>query len=158
MPKIIEGTLSGEGLKIGIVVSRFNSFITDRLLEGAMDALVRSGVKDDDVTVVKVPGSFEIPPVAKKLAMGGDGKKKFDAVICIGAVIKGGTPHFDYIASEVTKGVAAVSMEARIPVVFGVITTEDIEQAIERAGTKAGNKGKDAAITAIEMATLVKKL
>jgi len=157
MPKIIEGTLSGEGLKIGIVVSRFNSFITDKLLEGAMDALVRSGVKDDDVTVVKVPGSFEIPPVAKKLAMGG-GKKKFDAVICIGAVIKGGTPHFDYISSEVTKGVAAVSMEAQIPVVFGVITTDDIEQAIERAGTKAGNKGKDAAITAIEMATLAKKL
>jgi 6,7-dimethyl-8-ribityllumazine synthase len=150
MPKIIEGILKGDGLKIAVVASRFNDFISDKLLEGALDALVRCGVRDNDISVVKVPGSFEIPPVAKKLAM----SKKYDAVICVGAVIRGGTPHFDYIAAEVTKGVALAGMESGVPVIFGVITTDDIEQAIERAGTKAGNKGRDAAMAAIEMATL----
>jgi len=133
-----------------LVVSRFNDFITEKLLSGALDALIRIGAADEDIEVVKVPGAFEIPLVAKKMA----NTKRFDAVICLGAVIRGSTPHFDYVSAEVSKGVAMVSMESEIPVIFGVITTDTIEQAIERAGTKAGNKGWSAAIAALEMANL----
>jgi len=154
MPRFIEGKLEGQQKKFGILVSRFNSFVSERLLEGALDALVRHGVKDSDIDVVRVPGSFEIPLFAKKMAEGG----KYDAVICIGAVIRGGTPHFEYIASEVTKGIAAVGLESGMPVVYGVITTDTIEQAIERAGTKAGNKGFDAAMTALELADLADQM
>ena len=154
MPKYIEGNLIGKDLKFGIVVSRFNDFITGRLLEGALDALVRSGVKYNDITVMRVPGSFEIPLAAKRMVL----KKGYDAVICLGAVIQGDTPHFEYISAEVTKGVAAVSLESGIPVILGVLTTDTLEQAIERAGTKAGNKGFEAAITAVEMANLCKKI
>ncbi|MBI4745475.1 MAG: 6,7-dimethyl-8-ribityllumazine synthase [Deltaproteobacteria bacterium] len=153
MPKIIEGKINATGLKFCIVVSRFNSFISERLVEGAADALVRSGAKDGDITIVKVPGAFEIPATAKLLS-----GKGYDAVICLGAVIRGSTPHFDYVASEVSKGVAHVSMESKVPVVFGVLTTDNIEQAIERAGTKSGNKGWDDAVTAIEMVNLYKEL
>ena len=151
MPKIIEGKLIAEGKKFAIVVSRFNDFISDKLLAGALDALIRCGTLDDDIDVVKVPGSFEIPLIAKKLAA----KHQHDAVICLGAVIRGATPHFDYVSSEVSKGVAAVSLESEVPVIFGVITTDTIEQAIERAGTKAGNKGWSAAMSAVEMANLM---
>jgi len=151
---IIEGKLEGTGLKFAIIVSRFNSFITEQLLLGALDALKRHGVKDDDITIIKVPGSYEIPLVCKKVAT----KKQFDAVIALGAVIRGNTPHFDYVASEVAKGVAQVTLESGTPVIFGVLTTDTIEQAIERAGTKAGNKGYDAAVNAIEMAKLLKEL
>lgn len=154
MPKYIEGKLDAKGQKVGIVVSRFNSFISERLLEGAIDALVRHGAADADITVARVPGAFEIPLTAKKLAACG----KFDAVICLGAVIRGSTPHFDYVASEVSKGVAHVSLDAGIPVVFGVLTTDTIEQAVERAGTKAGNKGFDAAMTAIETVNIFKEI
>jgi 6,7-dimethyl-8-ribityllumazine synthase len=154
MPKIIEGKLTGAGKKFAIVASRFNDFITDKLVGGAVDALVRSGVKDADIQIVKVPGAFEIPLVAKKIAQG----KKVHAVLCLGAVIRGATPHFDYVSSEVSKGVAAVGLESEVPVIFGVLTTDTIEQAIERAGSKAGNKGWDAAITAMEMANLVDQL
>lgn len=154
MAKKIEGDLNAKGLKFGIVLGRFNNFITERLLDGALDALSRHGASPDDIDVVMVPGSFEIPPVAKKLCDGG----KYDAVICLGAVIRGDTPHFDYIAAQVAKGLANVSLQANVPVAFGVLTTDTIEQAIERAGTKAGNKGWDAAITAIELANLQKKL
>ena len=150
MPKIIEGRLLGEGKHFAIVVSRFNDFITERLLGGALDALHRSGVKDEDIQVVKVPGAFEIPLIAKKMAQ----KGRFHAVICLGAVIRGATPHFDYVSAEVSKGIAMVSIDADIPVIFGIITTDTIEQAIERAGTKSGNKGWSAAISAIEMANL----
>jgi 6,7-dimethyl-8-ribityllumazine synthase len=150
MPKFHEAKLSAEGKKFALVVGRFNDFITEKLLSGALDALVRSGAADDDLEVVKVPGSFEIPLVAKKMA----NTKRFDAVICLGAVIRGSTPHFDYVSAEVSKGVAMVAMESEIPVIFGVITTDTIEQAIERAGTKAGNKGWSAAIAAVEMANL----
>ena len=150
MPKFHEAKLIAEGKKFALVVSRFNNFITEKLLSGALDALVRSGASDEDLEVVKVPGAFEIPLVAKKMA----NTKRFDAVICLGAVIRGSTPHFDYISAEVTKGVAMVGMESEIPVIFGVITTDTIEQAIERAGTKAGNKGWSAAIAAVEMANL----
>jgi len=150
MPKFHEAKLIAEGKKFALVVSRFNDFITEKLLSGALDALVRSGAADQDLEVVKVPGAFEIPLVAKKMA----NTKRFDAVICLGAVIRGSTPHFDYISAEVTKGVAMVGMESEIPVIFGVITTDTIEQAIERAGTKAGNKGWSAAIAAVEMANL----
>ena len=153
MAKVIEGKLNAAGLKFGIVVSRFNSFISERLVEGAADALVRNGAKDGDITIVKVPGAFEIPATAKLLS-----GKGYDAIICLGAVIRGSTPHFDYVASEVSKGVAQVSMESNIPIVFGVLTTDNIEQAIERAGTKSGNKGWDAAVTAIEMVNLYKEL
>lgn len=153
MPKVIEGKINATGLKFGIVVSRFNSFISERLVEGAVDALVRNGAKDGDVTIAKVPGAFEIPATAKLLA-----NKGFDAIICLGAVIRGSTPHFDYVASEVSKGVAQVSMDSKIPVIFGVLTTDNIEQAIERAGTKSGNKGWDAAVTAIEMVNLYREL
>jgi 6,7-dimethyl-8-ribityllumazine synthase len=150
MPKFHEAKLIAEGKKFALVVSRFNDFITDKLLSGALDALIRSGTSDEDIEVVKVPGAFEIPVLAQKMAR----TKRFDAVICLGAVIKGSTPHFDYVSAEVSKGVAAVSMESDIPVIFGVITVDTIEQAIERAGTKAGNKGWSAAIAAVEMANL----
>ena len=151
MPRIIESSLSADGKKFAIVVSRFNDFITDRLTGAAVDALVRSGADDKNIDIIKVPGAFEIPLLAKKAAF----SKRYDAVICLGAVIRGATPHFDYVCSEVTKGVAMVSMESSIPVIYGVVTTDTIEQAIERAGTKAGNKGWDAAMAAIEMANLM---
>ncbi len=151
MPKIIEAKLIAEGKKFAIVTSRFNDFITDKLVGGAVDALLRSGAIESDIEIVKVPGAFEIPLVAKKMAE----RKKYNAVICLGAVIRGATPHFDYISAEVTKGVAMVGLETGIPVIFGIITADTIEQAIERAGTKAGNKGWSAAISAIEMANLV---
>ena len=154
MPKIIEGRLDAKGLKIGILVSRFNSFIGDRLVEGAVDALLRHGAVEADLVVVRVPGAFELPPAAQKLAATG----RYDALVCLGAVIRGATPHFDYVSAEVSKGIAAVSMEAGIPVTFGVLTTDTLEQAIERAGSKAGNKGFDAAMAAIEMADLYKAL
>ena len=150
MPEFIEAGLNADGKRFAIVVGRFNDFISEKLLAGAIDALVRSGAADDAITVVKVPGSFEIPLVAKKIAE----KNAHDAVICLGAVIRGATPHFDYVSAEVSKGVAAAGMDTGVPVIFGVITTDTIEQAIERAGTKAGNKGWDAAIAAIEMANL----
>jgi 6,7-dimethyl-8-ribityllumazine synthase len=148
-----EGKLNAKGFRFAIVVSRFNSFITDRLLEGALDALKRHGADEKQVAVYKVPGAFEIPLVAKLLA----GKKEIDGVICLGTVIKGATPHFHYIASEVTKGIAQASLEIEKPIAFGVITSENIEQAIERAGTKSGNKGYDAAISVIEMVNLLKE-
>jgi 6,7-dimethyl-8-ribityllumazine synthase len=151
---VYEGKLTAEGLRFGIVVSRFNEFITSKLLEGALDALKRHGADMDGTEVAWVPGSFEIPLVAQKMARSG----RYNAVICLGAVIRGSTPHFDYIAAEVTKGVATVSLSTGVPVVFGVITTDSIEQAIERAGTKMGNKGADAAVTAIEMANLMRDL
>ena len=151
MPKIIEANLIAEGKKFAVVVSRFNDFITERLVGGAVDALVRCGAKDDDIDVVKVPGAFEIPLIAKKMAQ----KKKYDAVICLGAVIRGATPHFDYVSAEVSKGIAVVSIESEIPVIFGIITTDTLEQAIERAGAKSGNKGFSAAMAAVEMANLL---
>jgi 6,7-dimethyl-8-ribityllumazine synthase len=151
MPKIIEAKLLAEGKKFLLIVSRFNDFISDRLLEGALDGLLRSGARDEDIDIVKVPGAFEIPLMAKKMAA----TKRYHAVICLGAVIRGATPHFDYVSAEVSKGIAAVSLETGIPVIFGVVTTDTIEQAIERAGTKAGNKGWNAAIAAIEMANLI---
>ena len=151
MAKTLEAHLNAKGKKFAIVVSRFNDFITEKLLSGALDALVRSGAEDSDIEVVKVPGSFEIPLVAKKMAK----KKGLGAIICLGAVIRGATPHFDYISAEVSKGIAQVSLESEVPIIFGVITTDTIEQAIERAGTKAGNKGWSAAMAAIEMANLL---
>lgn len=154
MGKIFEGKLVAEGLKFGIVVARFNEFITNKLLSGAMDGLHRHGVQEADVDVAWVPGAFEIPLAAKKMAE----SKKYDAVLCLGAVIRGSTPHFDYVCAEVSKGVAQVGLASGLPVAFGVLTTETIEQAIERAGTKAGNKGFDAALTAIEMANLLKSI
>jgi 6,7-dimethyl-8-ribityllumazine synthase len=150
MPQIIDANLSARGKKFGIIVSRFNDFITSKLVDGAMDALIRSGAQDQDITIVKVPGAFEIPLAAQKMA----GAKKYDAVICLGAVIRGATSHYDYVCAEVSKGIASVSLETGIPVMFGILTTETIEQAIERAGTKAGNKGFDTALGAIEMANL----
>ena len=154
MPNVYEGNLIGTDLKIGITVSRFNSFITTKSLDGALDALKRHGTNLDDVDIFWIPGSFEIPATAKRLAE----SKRYDAVICIGAVIRGATPHFDYIAGESAKGIAHVSFDTGIPVIYGVITTETIEQAIERAGTKAGNKGADAAVAAIEMVNLYKQI
>lgn len=154
MTKIIEGKIIAKGMKFGIVASRFNDFICGRLIEGAVDALTRAGADPKDMQVYKVPGSFELPLAAKKLAKSG----KYDAVICLGAVIRGATPHFEYISAEVTKGIALVGLETEVPVAFGVLTTDTIEQAIERAGTKAGNKGWDAAMTAIEMVDLFKKI
>jgi 6,7-dimethyl-8-ribityllumazine synthase len=151
MPKIIEAKLLAEGKKFSLVVSRFNDFISERLLEGALDALLRSGARDEDIDIVKVPGAFEIPLMAKKMAV----TKRYHAVICLGAVIRGATPHFEYVSAEVSKGVAAVGLETEVPVIFGIVTTDTIEQAIERAGTKAGNKGWSAAIAAIEMANLI---
>jgi 6,7-dimethyl-8-ribityllumazine synthase len=154
MAKIIQGDLSGKGLTFGIVAARFNDFITSRLLDGALDALQRHGVAESDIEIVKVPGSYEIPLAAKMMAR----SKKYSAVICLGAVIRGATPHFEYVSAEVSKGVAAVSMETGMPVIFGVLTTDTIEQAVERAGTKSGNKGWDAAISAIEMANVMKQM
>ncbi len=154
MNKHFEGVLLGKGLKFGLVVSRFNEFITKKLLDGAQDALLRHGVNQEDIEIAWVPGSFEIPLIAKKLAQ----TKRYDAVICLGAVVRGGTPHFEYIAAEVSKGIAKVSLDTGLPVIYGVITADTLEQAIERAGTKQGNKGFEAAVSAIEMANLVKRL
>jgi len=154
MPRVLEGQLSAEGFRFGIIVSRFNDFISSRLVEGAMDALLRHGATEEQVSVIKVPGAFEIPLTAKKLAESG----RYDAVICLGAVIRGSTPHFDYVAAEVSKGIANVALESRIPVTFGVLTTDNLEQAIERAGSKSGNKGYDVAMAAIEMVNLFKEL
>ena len=151
--KTVEGKVVAEGLKIGIVGARFNEFIVSKLISGARDGLVRHGVNDDDITLAWVPGAFEIPLVAKKMALSG----KYDAVICLGAVIRGATSHYDYVCAEVSKGIAAVSLEAQIPVMFGVVTTDNIEQAIERAGSKAGNKGFECAEGAIEMANLLRQ-
>ena len=154
MPNFIEGNLKADGKKFAIIVARFNSFIAEKLLEGALDSLVRSGATDSDIDVVRVPGAYEIPLIAKKLAS----SLKYDAVICLGAVIRGATPHFDVVVNEVSKGSAQASLETGVPVLFGVLTTETIEQAIERSGTKAGNKGSDVAIAAIEMANLMDAL
>jgi len=151
---MVEGNLTAKGFAFGIVASRFNDFITARLLDGALDALRRHGADEDKITVVRVPGSFEIPLVAKRMAI----SRQCDAVICLGAVIRGATPHFDYIAGEVAKGVAMAGLETGVPIAFGVLTTDSIEQAVERAGTKAGNKGFDAACAAIEMANLLREL
>ena len=152
--KVVEGNLLAEGLKFGIVVARFNEFITSKLLSGAEDTLVRHGVAEDDITVAWVPGAFEIPLVAKKMAQSG----KYDGIICLGAVIRGATSHYDYVCSEVSKGIALVNMESGVPTGFGVLTTENIEQAVERAGTKAGNKGSDTALSMIEMVNLTRSL
>jgi 6,7-dimethyl-8-ribityllumazine synthase len=152
--KQYEGNLIGEGLKLCLVTSRFNEFITMRLMDGAKDGLIRHGVKEEDIEIARTPGAFEIPLVAKKLAVSG----KYDAVICLGAVIKGGTPHFEYVASEVSKGIAAVGLETGIPIIYGIITAESLEQAIERAGTKMGNTGYNAALSAIETANLLKSI
>jgi len=154
MPKTVEGKLNAQGKRFALVVSRFNDFITEKLLSGALDALIRCGAREEDLEIVKVPGSFEIPLAAKKLAE----KRSHHAVICLGAVIRGATPHFDYVSAEGSKGIATVGLECGVPVIFGVVTTDTIEQAIERAGTKAGNKGWSAAITAIEMADLMEAL
>ena len=151
MPNLIEANLVAKGKKFAIVVSRFNDFITDKLVGGAVDALVRSGTSDKDIDIIKVPGAFEIPLVARKLALSG----RHHAILCLGAVIRGATPHFDYVSAEVSKGVAAASMETGMPIIFGVLTTDTLEQAIERAGSKAGNKGWDAALAAVEMANLM---
>jgi len=154
MAKVYEGKLLAEGLKFGIVVSRFNEFITKKLLEGALDALARHGASDDSITIAWVPGTFEIPVVAKRMASSGN----CDAVICLGALIRGATPHFEYLAAEVTKGIAQISLSTGVPTIHGIITADTIEQAIERAGTKQGNKGFDAAETAIEMANVLKAM
>jgi len=154
MQKIIEGHIVAKGMRFAIVASRFNDFISTRLIDGALDALTRAGAEAQDVDVLKVPGAFELPLVAKRAARTG----KYDAVICVGALIRGATPHFDYISAEVTKGLATVGLELEIPISFGVLTTDTIEQAIERAGTKAGNKGWDAALAAVEMVDLLRKL
>lgn len=154
MARMLEGNLTAKGFAFGIVASRFNEFITARLLDGALDALRRHGADEDKITVARVPGSYEIPLVAKKMAA----SHQYDAVICLGTVIRGATPHFEYIAGEVAKGVAMVGLDTGVPVVFGVLTTDSIEQAVERAGTKAGNKGFDAACAAIEMANLLREL
>ncbi|MPM64160.1 6,7-dimethyl-8-ribityllumazine synthase [bioreactor metagenome] len=152
--KTLEGQLKADNLKFGIIVGRFNEFISSKLLSGSIDCLVRHGADNDNITVAWVPGAFEIPLVAKKMAATG----KYDAIICLGAVIRGATPHFDYVCAEVSKGIANVSLQYETPVSFGVLTTENIEQAVERAGTKAGNKGVDAAMAAIEMADLLKNI
>ena len=153
MPKVIEGKIDAKGLKVAIVCSRFNEFVSKRLLEGAVDALVRHGAKDGDIDVFLAPGSFEIPAVTKRVIQ----SKSYNGVICIGTLIRGGTPHFDYLSAEVTKGIALLSLESDVPIVYGVITTDTIEQAIERAGTKMGNKGWDAAMALIEMCSLYKQ-
>lgn len=154
MPRIIEGRLNAQGKKFALVAGRFNDFITDKLVGGAIDALIRSGANDEDIEIVKVPGAFEIPLAAKKMVQ----KGKYNAVICLGAVIRGATPHFEYVSAEVSKGIAMVGLEYGVPVIFGILTTDTIEQAIERAGTKSGNKGWSAAITAVEMANLLGEL
>jgi 6,7-dimethyl-8-ribityllumazine synthase len=154
MPKVYEGQLIAKGKKFGIVASRFNEFITNKLLEGALDALKRHGAKDEEIEIAWVPGSFEIPYAAQRMAE----SKKYDAIICVGAVIRGSTPHFEYIASEVTKGIAQTGLKTGVPIIYGVITPDTLEQAIERAGTKAGNKGFQAAMSAIEMVNLFDKI
>ncbi len=154
MPRLIEGEISAKGITVAIVVSRFNDFISQRLLDGALDALKRHGVSDDQITIVKVPGAFEIPVMAKRLSL----DSRFDCVICLGAVIRGATPHFEYISAQVARGIASVALESRIPIAFGVITSDTLEQAIERAGAKSGNKGWDAAVSAMEMVSLFKVL
>ncbi len=154
MPRTLEGKISAEGYRFGLIVSRFNDFISSKLVEGAVDALKRHGATEEQLLLVKVPGAFEIPLAAKKLAESG----KVDAVICLGAVIRGATPHFDYVAAEVSKGIAVVALDTKVPVAFGVLTTDNLEQAIERAGTKSGNKGWDAAVAAMEMVNLFKQL
>jgi 6,7-dimethyl-8-ribityllumazine synthase len=154
MPEIIEGRISAEGFRFAVLVSRFNDFISSKLVEGAMDALKRHGGNEDQVSLIKVPGAFEIPLAAKKLAESG----KYNAIICLGAVIRGSTPHFDYVAAEVSKGIAQVALESKVPVTFGVLTTDNLEQAIERAGSKSGNKGWDAAMAAMEMVNLFKEI
>lgn len=154
MAKVVEGKIVAKGMKFGIVASRFNDFISGKLIDGALDALNRSGADTKDIEIIRVPGAFEIPLAAKKAAQSG----RFDAVICLGTVIRGATPHFEYISAEVSKGIASVGLDTGVPVIFGVITTDTIEQAIERAGSKSGNKGWDAALSAIEMVDLFKKL
>lgn len=154
MATILQGDFAGKSRKFGIVIARFNEFISGKLLEGALDGLKRHGVADEDITIAWTPGAFEIPLIARKLAE----SKKFDAVIALGCVIRGATPHFDYVAGEAAKGVGQASLQTGVPVIFGVLTTDSIEQAIERAGTKSGNKGFDAAVAAIEMANLLRKL
>jgi 6,7-dimethyl-8-ribityllumazine synthase len=154
MPKVIEGKIIAKGMKFAVAASRFNDFISSRLIDGAVDALTRAGADEKDIQLFKVPGAFELPITAKKLAKSG----RYDAIICVGAVIRGATPHFEYVSSEVSKGIASVGLETEIPVSFGVLTTDTIEQAIERAGTKAGNKGWDAAMAAIEMVDLFRKI
>ena len=154
MANVIEGKLDASGLKVGLAISRFNSFISERLLEGSIDALLRHGAEESNLDVVRVPGAFELPLVTKKMVESG----KYDAVICLGAVIRGATPHFDYVSAEVTKGIASVSLEAGVPVAFGVLTTDNIEQAVERAGSKSGNKGFEAAVTVIEMVNLFRSM
>ncbi len=154
MAKTIQGNVTAQGLKFGIIAARFNDFITGRLVEGALDGLQRHGVNEDDIVIVKVPGAYEIPLAAKMLAQ----SKKYNAIICLGAVIRGATPHFEYVSAEVSKGIASVSLDFNVPVIFGVLTTDTIEQAIERAGAKSGNKGWDAALSAIEMANLMRQL
>ena len=154
MPKITEGKIVAKGMKFGIAASRFNDFICGRLIEGAVDALIRAGAEENDIHIFKVPGAFELPLMAKKLAK----TNRFDAIICLGAVIRGATPHFEYVSAEVSKGVASVGLDTEVPVAFGVLTTDTIEQAIERAGTKSGNKGWDAAMTAIEMVDVLRKV
>ena len=154
MPRLIEGEISAKGITVAIVVSRFNDFISQRLLDGALDALKRHGVSDDQMTIVRVPGAFEIPVMAKRLSL----DSRFDCVICLGAVIRGATPHFEYISAQVARGIASVALESRIPIAFGIITSDTLEQAIERAGAKSGNKGWDAAVSAMEMVSLFKVL
>jgi 6,7-dimethyl-8-ribityllumazine synthase len=154
LPKVLEGQLTAQGLRFAIVVSRFNSLVTQRLLEGALDALRRHGADENAITVVYVPGSFEIPLVAKRLAQSG----AFDAVICLGCILRGDTPHFEYVASEAAKGIAQVALETGVPTIFGVVTADTLEQALERAGAKAGNRGFEAAMTAMEMANLMRQL
>lgn len=154
MVKVFEGNLVAENLKFAVIVSRFNEFISSKLLNGCIDSLARHGTRETDIDITWTPGAFEIPLVTKKLALTG----QYDAIICLGAIIRGDTPHFDYVASELSKGIANVMLETHVPTIFGVLTTENIQQAIERAGTKSGNKGADAAVSAIEMANLIKKL
>ncbi|SDL89028.1 6,7-dimethyl-8-ribityllumazine synthase [Halarsenatibacter silvermanii] len=154
MGRVIEGDLNGEGIEAGVVISRYNDFITGNLLEGAKDAMIRHGVDEDDIDVAWVPGSFEIPMAANKMVDSG----RYDGVICLGAVIRGDTPHFEYVSSEVSKGIAKIGLDADIPVTFGILTTDTIEQAVERAGTKAGNKGFEAAVSMLEMANLMKNI
>jgi 6,7-dimethyl-8-ribityllumazine synthase len=154
MPNLFEGKISAEGFRFAVIVSRFNDFIGSKLIEGALDALKRHGADENQISVYKVPGAFEIPMTAKRIVQTG----KYDAVICLGAVIRGATPHFDYVAAEVSKGIAAVSLDSGIPVTFGVLTTDNLEQAIERAGSKVGNKGWDAAMAAMEMVNLYKEM
>ena len=154
MPKTVEGQLTAEGFRFAVIVSRFNDFISARLVDGALDAIMRHGGQDEQIVLVKVPGAFEIPLAAKRMAESG----QYDAVICLGAVIRGATPHFDYVAAEVSKGIAGVALDSNVPITFGVLTTDNLEQAIERAGSKSGNKGYEAAMAAIEMVNLFKEL